>query len=77
MQVGFEDHVLGPGDSISFDSSVPHRLHNDGEETVHAIWVVIGRHHQPGSDRRGGEAFDGADNAHVQSLSSGRAPDGA
>jgi mannose-6-phosphate isomerase-like protein (cupin superfamily) len=45
VKVGFEDYVLGPGDSIAFDSSVPHRLHNDGSEIVTAIWIVIGRHH--------------------------------
>jgi transcriptional regulator with XRE-family HTH domain len=45
VTVGFEDHVLGPGDSIAFDSSTPHRLHNDGDEVVTAIWIVLGRHH--------------------------------
>ena len=47
VTVGFEEHVLEPGDSISFDSSIPHRLHNDGAEVVTAIWVVLGRHHLP------------------------------
>jgi transcriptional regulator with XRE-family HTH domain len=47
VTVGFEEYVLAAGDSISFDSSVPHRLHNDGSEVVNAIWVVIGRHHPP------------------------------
>jgi transcriptional regulator with XRE-family HTH domain len=46
VTVGFEDHVLGPGDSISFESSIPHRLHNDGDDTVRAIWVVFGRYRQ-------------------------------
>ncbi len=45
VKVGFEEYVLGPGDSIAFDSSVPHRLHNDGDEVVTAIWMVLGRHH--------------------------------
>ena len=45
VTVGFEEHVLQPGDSISFESTIPHRLHNDGDEVVHAIWVVLGRHH--------------------------------
>jgi transcriptional regulator with XRE-family HTH domain len=47
VKVGFEEYVLGPGDSIAFDSSVPHRLHNDGDEVVTAIWMVLGRHHVP------------------------------
>lgn len=47
VTVGFEEHVLGPGDSISFESTTPHRLHNDGAEVVQAIWVVLGRCHQP------------------------------
>jgi transcriptional regulator with XRE-family HTH domain len=43
VKVGFEDYVLQPGDSIAFDSSTPHRLHNDGTEVVSAIWIVLGR----------------------------------
>ena len=41
--VGFDEYVLGQGDSITFPSSTPHRLINDGPETVRAIWVVRGR----------------------------------
>lgn len=44
VAVGFEEYELGPGDSISFDSTTPHRLWNPGDEPVHGIWVVIGRH---------------------------------
>ena len=43
VAVGFDEFVLGPGDSLTFPSSTPHRLSNDGEETVRAIWVVRGR----------------------------------
>jgi transcriptional regulator with XRE-family HTH domain/quercetin dioxygenase-like cupin family protein len=43
VTVGFDDHVLGPGDSISFDSTTPHRLATVGEEPVEAIWFVVGR----------------------------------
>ena len=49
--VGFDEFVLGPGDSITFPSSTPHRLGNDGTETVRAIWVVRGRRGtNPGHD---------------------------
>lgn len=41
--VGFDEFVLGPGDSITFPSSTPHRLSNEGDETVRAVWVVRGR----------------------------------
>jgi mannose-6-phosphate isomerase-like protein (cupin superfamily)/DNA-binding XRE family transcriptional regulator len=43
VTVGFEDHQLGPGDSISFDSTTPHRLATVGAEPVEAIWMVVGR----------------------------------
>ena len=43
VQLGFEEHKLGPGDSIGFDSTQPHRLWNLGEEPVHGIWFVVGR----------------------------------
>jgi transcriptional regulator with XRE-family HTH domain len=43
LTVGFDEYTLAPGDSVFFDSTVPHRLHNDGKETVEAVWVVLGR----------------------------------
>jgi transcriptional regulator with XRE-family HTH domain len=45
--VGFDEFVLEPGDVITFPSSTPHRLSNDGVETVRAIWVVRGRRSGP------------------------------
>ena len=50
VRVGFEDYELGPGGSIAFDSSSPHRLWSIGDEPVHAIWVVIGREADPRAD---------------------------
>ena len=44
--VGFESYELGPGDSIAFDSSVPHEYLNKTGDYVHAIWVVV--HSEPG-----------------------------
>jgi transcriptional regulator with XRE-family HTH domain len=43
VQLGFERLELGPGDSIAFDSTMPHRLWNLGDEAVHGIWFVVGR----------------------------------
>jgi transcriptional regulator with XRE-family HTH domain len=43
VRIGFEEQVLEPGDSISFESTVPHRLANVGDRPVHAIWFVLGR----------------------------------
>jgi transcriptional regulator with XRE-family HTH domain len=43
VQLGFELHELEPGDSIAFDSTVPHRLWNTGEVPVHGVWFVVGR----------------------------------
>jgi len=44
IHVGFEAHQLGPGDSISFPATTPHRLGNDGPEPATAIWCIVGRH---------------------------------
>jgi transcriptional regulator with XRE-family HTH domain len=41
VDVGFDTHVLNAGDSISFDSSRPHRLYNSGDVAVEAIWVNL------------------------------------
>jgi len=43
VQLGFERHELGPGASIAFDSTTPHRLWNLGDEAVHGVWFVVGR----------------------------------
>ena len=46
IHVGFDAHQLGPGDSISFPATTPHRLANDGTESAVAIWCIVGRHVQ-------------------------------
>ncbi|MHB1986469.1 MAG: helix-turn-helix domain-containing protein [Acidimicrobiales bacterium] len=43
MQIGFEQYELGPGDSMAFQSTTPHRYWNAGSVPVRAIFVVIGR----------------------------------
>jgi transcriptional regulator with XRE-family HTH domain len=43
VRIGFDEYVLSPGDAISINSSIPHRLANIGQEPVHAIWFVLGR----------------------------------
>jgi mannose-6-phosphate isomerase-like protein (cupin superfamily) len=47
VRIGFDEYELGPGASISFNSSAPHRLWAIGRETVQAIWVVVGRQGDP------------------------------
>jgi transcriptional regulator with XRE-family HTH domain len=60
VRIGFEEYVLQPGDSISIDSSIPHRLANHGNIPVRAIWFVLGRdsskileQHQPNGPASG------------------------
>lgn len=43
VTIGFDDHILHAGDSLSIDSTVPHRLYNVADVPVHAIWFVLGR----------------------------------
>ena len=43
VQVAFARQVLSPGDSLNFDSSIPHRLSNPYDEPCLAIWCVVGR----------------------------------
>jgi len=42
IQIAFNTYELGPGDSIGFESTRPHRLYNNGDVPVHAIWLVVG-----------------------------------
>jgi len=51
VRLGFDEYVLGPGDSIAFDSVTPHRLYNAGEEPVHAVWFTLGRRSAPPARR--------------------------
>jgi transcriptional regulator with XRE-family HTH domain len=51
VTVGFEEFELGPGDSICFESSTPHRLATIGNKAAKAVWFVIGRSgSHPGAD---------------------------
>jgi transcriptional regulator with XRE-family HTH domain len=50
VRVGFDEYELGPGSSIAFDSSSPHRLWTIGDEPVHAVWLVLGREADPRAD---------------------------
>ena len=43
VNIGFDEYRLGPGDAVTFDSAVPHRLSNDGPDLVTAVWFVLGR----------------------------------
>jgi transcriptional regulator with XRE-family HTH domain len=43
VRIGFDEFILKPGDAISIDSGIPHRLANIGDEPVHAVWFVLGR----------------------------------
>jgi transcriptional regulator with XRE-family HTH domain len=44
LRIGFEEFELGPGDSITFDAQMPHRLWTIGKKPAEAIWVVYNRH---------------------------------
>ena len=44
VEVGFDRYELGPGDSISFPATTPHRLSNDGPSPAQAVWCILGRH---------------------------------
>lgn len=43
VRIGFDEFVLSPGDAISVNSSIPHRLANIGDVPVQAVWFVLGR----------------------------------
>lgn len=43
LELGFERYVLHTGDSITLDSTIPHRMVNTGTIPVRAVWVVLDR----------------------------------
>ncbi|MET7994643.1 XRE family transcriptional regulator [Amycolatopsis sp. NPDC005232] len=40
VTVGFDTTEIGPGDSVCFDSTTPHRLFNAGDEPAVGVWMV-------------------------------------
>lgn len=44
VKIGFEEYELGPGDSISFDAGMPHRLWCIGSRPAVGIWTIVRRH---------------------------------
>jgi transcriptional regulator with XRE-family HTH domain len=68
VQVAFDSDVLGPGDSMNFDSNVPHRLSNTSGEDCVAIWAVVGRQGfaHPLDLARAGHGSDGEDSAAIE-----------
>jgi quercetin dioxygenase-like cupin family protein/DNA-binding XRE family transcriptional regulator len=59
VTVGFDTYELGPGDSICFDSTVPHCLRTIGNKPVHGVWFVVGRQ----NDARGAALGSGVGDA--------------
>ncbi|GIF62066.1 hypothetical protein Ais01nite_01010 [Asanoa ishikariensis] len=43
LTLGFDTHVLDPGDSVSFDCTTPHSYANHGVEPAVGIWFVAER----------------------------------
>ena len=43
VELGFESYTLQEGDSIIFESTVPHRLINKSNRPMRAVWVVLSK----------------------------------
>jgi transcriptional regulator with XRE-family HTH domain len=46
LQLDFDTHVLGPGDSLEFNSVRPHLYVNKGTAEARGVWFVVGRRQQ-------------------------------
>ncbi|HEU4808081.1 MAG TPA: helix-turn-helix domain-containing protein [Homoserinimonas sp.] len=46
LQLEFDVHKLGPGDSLQFDSVRPHLYSNEGTTPAKGVWFVVGRRQQ-------------------------------
>jgi transcriptional regulator with XRE-family HTH domain len=67
LQLDFDTHVLGPGDSLQFDSVRPHLYSNKSDAVARGVWFVVGRRQQnqamptaPGSENRAGAPLSSA-----------------
>lgn len=53
VQVGFEKAQLQAGDSIAFDSTIPHRFWNETSDEVRCVWFIWDSpHSEPGEGSR-------------------------
>lgn len=43
VEVNGAEYELEPGDSISYDSQLPHRIQNNGRNHVRAVWINLER----------------------------------
>ena len=41
LTLGFDQHLLTPGDSICFESTTPHGYRNNGEVPAVGVWFVV------------------------------------
>ena len=41
LTLGFDEHLLAPGDSVCFESTTPHGYRNDGEVPAVGVWFVV------------------------------------
>src|SRR5262249_28509062 len=41
VSIGFDKYEVGPGDTIAFDCTRPHRFATVGDETVEAVWFIV------------------------------------
>jgi transcriptional regulator with XRE-family HTH domain len=41
LTLGFDEHLLRPGDATCFESTTPHRYRNDGEQPAIGVWFVV------------------------------------
>jgi mannose-6-phosphate isomerase-like protein (cupin superfamily) len=65
VQVGFETSVLHAGDSIAFDSMIPHRFWNETSGEVRAIWFIWDTPHS----RNGHDGGPSHPHAHGERIS--------
>lgn len=42
LTVGFDEHVLQPGDAITYDATAPHRLCNRNTTPLEMVWFQLG-----------------------------------
>jgi transcriptional regulator with XRE-family HTH domain len=43
LTLGFDEHRLTAGDSVSFDSTTPHAYRNEGDQPAVGVWFVLER----------------------------------
>jgi quercetin dioxygenase-like cupin family protein/DNA-binding XRE family transcriptional regulator len=66
LRLGYDSYTLRAGDSLSFDSTIPHLYTNHGESDARGVWFEVGRYVAGGLEQDWTSRIDGVPSPEVR-----------